>query len=43
MIVYFDCRTGMYDTITDMAYITDNYGNLVTVPFSFPHWFLADI
>lgn len=42
MLIYDDQRLGFVDTVTDRAYVMDDYGNLVRVPFIIGHWYWSE-
>ena len=37
--IYMDDRLGFVETNTDTAWTMDDYGTLVSVPFTLPQWF----
>lgn len=41
-LIYFPERIGFYHAATDEAFIMDDYGNAVHVPFSFGSWFYSE-
>ena len=36
---WMDDRLGLIDTISDEAFVMDDFGNAVWVPFSLPGWY----
>lgn len=39
--VYFEGRLGFCEVESDTAWIVDDYGTLVEVPYSLPLWYLG--
>lgn len=42
-LVYFSQRLGFYEPLTDHAYVMDDYGNAVRVPYTLPIWYWQEV
>lgn len=42
MFEYMDDRLGFVDTISDQAYVMDDFGNAVSVPFTMQYLYFSE-
>ena len=42
-LVYMLGHFGLYEYINDWAYVMDDFGNAVRVPFNLPQWYFQTV